>query len=211
MAKIEQGLLGALSGRVGPVVCYVNKGRAIIRSAPSTIRNPRTAKQQRGRSTFGAAASLARGMRAALEVGLRDVAQQISARNLFVSLNRDCISLVDGEAVVDYSRVRVAEGGLTGVVFGEVQQEEGCRLTVEFAPWAEQFDRTGRPSDYVYLYAYVPQWGEGVLSTPAQRLEQRVELTLPAYYSGSELQLYGFVWNRKNDASPSVWLGCREL
>lgn len=209
MAITEHGLLGPFRGRVGAVVGYVCNGRMIVRSAPASIRNPRTAEQQRGRGIFAAASSLARGMRAALNVGLQGMARKshISARNLFISLNRHCINLVDGEPEVDYSRVRVAEGSLRGVHFGTVQRRGERRLTVTFDPWDEVSDGEGCAMDYVYLYAYAPQHGEGVLSTPAQRYEGGVELTLPPLFDGEEVQLYGFVWDREDNASASVWLG----
>ena len=62
MGKIAQGILGAVIGRVGPVVGYVSHGRAILRSAPATIRNPRTERQQAGRRVFGLLSGLACGM-----------------------------------------------------------------------------------------------------------------------------------------------------
>ena len=90
MGKLNQGILGAVSGRVGPVVGYVCNGRVIVRSAPTEIHNPRTPRQQAGRAVFGAASCLARGMRAALEVGLRGAGEALlmSARNYFIKINR---------------------------------------------------------------------------------------------------------------------------
>lgn len=206
MGKLEQGILGAISGRVGPVVAFVCNGRVIVRSAPTEIHNPRTPCQQAGRGVFGATSRLARGMRAALEVGLRGAgaALLMSARNLFIRMNRQCVSMVDGEARVDYSRVLVAQGALPGVAFGEVRRD-GSRLKADFT--SPEADTEASATDYVYLYAYAPQWGEGVLSTPVQRYEGHVALDLPAFFEGCEVQLYGFVWDRCEEASPSVWLG----
>ena len=206
MGKLEQGILGAISGRVGPVVAYMCNGRVIVRSAPTETHKPRTPRQQAGRGVFGATSRLARGMRAALEVGLQGAAKALlmSARNYFIRINRQCVSLVDGEAEVDYSRVLVAQGALPGVAFGEVRRD-GSRLEVDFT--SPQADTAASATDYVYLYAYAPTWGEGVLSTPAQRYEGRVALELPTFFEGCEVQLYGFVWDRCEEASPSVWLG----
>lgn len=213
MGKLSQGILGAVSGRVGPVVAYECNGRVIVRSAPTEIHNPRTPRQQAGRGLFGAASRLARGMRAALEVGLRGAgaALHMSARNLFIRINRQSISLEDGEAEVDYSRVQVAQGALPGVAFGEVRRE-GRHIEVAFATTPtdnadEPPEHPAKATDYVYLYAYAPRWGEGTLSTPAQRYEGHVALELPTCFEGCEVQLYGFVWDRRGEASPSEWLG----
>ena len=180
------------------------------------IRNPRTERQQAGRRVFGLLSGLACGMRAAVAVGLRGAgaALGMSARNLFIRLNRSCV----GAEGVDYSHVLVAEGALAGVEFGAVHRE-GLRLTVSYVgtrPAVSAADGAiscghGTPcpcsTDYVYLFAYAPEWGEGVLSTPAQRREGVVSLTLPSFWAGSEVQLYGFVWDREAECSPSVWLG----
>ena len=210
MAKIDMGILGAFSGKVGPVVGFVLNGRPVMRSASPFAHNPRTARQQAGRGVFGALSRLARDMRAALAVGLRGAgaALGMSARNLFISLNRSCVGMADGVTTVDYSRVQVADGHLEGVEFGAVQRE-GLRVAVSFS--CGHGTLCPYSTDYVYLFAFAPQWGEGVLSTPAQRREGRVSLTLPAFWAGSEVQLYGFVWDRVSECSPSVWLGRLEL
>ena len=131
MAKIDMGILGAFSGKVGPVVGYVLNGRPVMRSASPFVHNPRTARQQAGRGVFGALSRLARDMRAALAVGLRGAgaALGMSARNLFISLNRSCVGMADGVTTVDYSRVQVADGQLAGVEFGTVHRE-GLRVEV---------------------------------------------------------------------------------
>jgi len=42
MAEIKNGILGAFTGRVGPVSGYTRNGRNIMRSAASTVRDKAT-------------------------------------------------------------------------------------------------------------------------------------------------------------------------
>ena len=206
MARCNNGFLGAFSGRLGPAVGYLWMGRQCVRSLPTEVHNPRTPRQQAGRAVFGAASSLAASMSQALTVGLRGVAaaMRMSARNVFISLNRQHISLMEGELVVDYGALRVAEGELEEVTFGEVEQAGGS-ICVAFT------SEGGRGADYVYLYAYAPEVQMGLLSVPALRCAGRVSIELPTAFRGHAVHLYGFAWDHDLQASPSVYLGCLEL
>ena len=188
-----------------------------MRSLPTEVHNPRTPRQQAGRAVFGAASSLAASMSQALTVGLRGVAtaMRMSARNVFISLNRQCVSIVEGEPVVDYGALRVAEGELEGVVF-QTHAPVGLTAATPSNLEGEQINVTftsegGRGADYVYLYAYAPEVKLGVLSVPALRCAGHVALRLPTVFSGHAVHLYGFAWDRGLQASPSTYLGCLEL
>ena len=214
MARCNNGFLGAFSGRLGPAVGYLWMGRQCVRSLPTEVHNPRTPRQQAGRAVFGAVSSLAASMSQALVVGLRGVAaaMRMSARNVFISLNRQHISLVEGEPVVDYGALRVAEGELEGVVF-QTHAPVGLAAATPSNLEGEQINVTftsegGRGADYVYLYAYAPEVGMGLLSVPALRCAGRVSIELPTAFRGHAVHLYGFAWDRDLQASPSVYLGC---
>lgn len=205
MAKISQGIMGAFNGTVGPVVGYEWKGRSCMRGRVAP-RNPRTECQQRGRSVFGIASHLWGRMRSAAEIGLRGQAQvlQISETNLFVRLNRQCISIEDGEVEIAYSQLRLAEGALAGVVFAEPSVAEGARVGVDFSP---EVGHAGCSDDYVFLFAYAPMADEGRLSMPVKRSGGHVELLLPEHWHGGAVYLYGFAWDRALAASASTYIG----
>ena len=52
MGKINQGILGGFSGKVGTVVGSFWKGRATMRAMPGHVANPRTEAQQAARARF---------------------------------------------------------------------------------------------------------------------------------------------------------------
>lgn len=59
MAKIKQGILGGFSGKVANVVGTSWKGRAVMKSQPLSVSNPRTEAQQEQRGKFSKVAELA--------------------------------------------------------------------------------------------------------------------------------------------------------
>lgn len=52
MAKIERGILGGLSGKIGGVVGSSWKGIAVLKAKPLSVANPNTAAQQAQRGKF---------------------------------------------------------------------------------------------------------------------------------------------------------------
>ena len=59
MGKIKQGILGAISGKVGSIVGSSWKGIAVIKAMPLSVANPRTSGQVAQRNKFSYAVALA--------------------------------------------------------------------------------------------------------------------------------------------------------
>ena len=85
---------------------------------------------------------------------------------------------------------------------------EGITVEIPFLPHAEGERASG--DDGVYLYAYCPEAGEGVLSAPAYRKTGSVQLTLPERWQGKEVHLYGFAVDYRGEASATTYIGCLE-
>ena len=207
MAKQWNGYLGGFSGRLGPAVGYSWNGVWCLRSRPVAVRNPRTPRQMEHREMFREEVRLAACMRQAVVAGLTVMARQMqmTSYNLFVHLNQQCFSLIDGVFTVDYSRLAVSEGPVAPVAFGEAAVEEGNVLTVSF----ERNPLRMRADNYdgVRLYAYSPELGRGYLSAPVYRRDKRLSVSLPDELAGRELHLYGFVQDGEGRCSASTYVG----
>ena len=92
---------------------------------------------------------------------------------------------------------------------GGVAQSAGVGATFSFLPHAEGVRACG--GDEVYVYAYCPEMGEGVLSAPAYRRTGVVTLTLPERWQGKEAVFYGFAVDYEGTASESVYIGRSDL
>lgn len=206
MAKIEQGALGGFDGKLGPAVGFNWKGRACMRSMPSRYRDSNTRRQRHQRRLFAATTQLASRMLPAAKIGLRGPAAdgQMSEMNYFIRLNKPCLTLEEGTVGIDYTRLRLAEGALPAVHFGTPRATDATRIGVDFRD--DEADG-GCATDYVYLYTYAPEEGQGVLSLPTYRSAGHVDLAVPASWTGTELHLYGFAWDRASTASDSRYLG----
>ena len=199
------GYLGPFSGRLGTAVGYMWNGKCCLRSYQRFVRNPRTEAQQAHRSLFKQQVQLAARMKMALNETLTDLAREagMTAYNLFVKGNQhafypvQCAETVLG---VDYSSLRLSMGDALGVVPEGATLDGDNVLTVNFARG------TGRAFDRVYLYVYVPDLGQGFLSTPVYRREKRITLALPDDYAGHELHAWLMVKGETGGWSESVYV-----
>lgn len=205
MAKYSNGIMGAFSGAVGPVVGYEWKGRSCMR-ARGPVSNPRTERQQAGRKVFGAASSLSAKMKKAVSIGLRGAAAEGKTleKNIFVRLNRHCFSIEGDTVAVDYTQLQVSQGSLAGVAFSEPQVSESMVVEVDFSTIEGE---EGCGADYIYLYAYAPELDEGRLALPVERRDGHITASMPAHWLGCEVHLYGFAWDRDLASSNSAYLG----
>ncbi|MBP3762995.1 MAG: hypothetical protein J6I49_03830 [Bacteroidales bacterium] len=199
MAKLQEGILGPFTGKVGTVVGYLWKGRAVVRAYSRRVRYPNTEGQQAERNWFVRMVRFAAEARPALLLGLRDAAArgQMTEGNLFVKRNKGCFAL-DGS--VDYSRLLFSEGPTAPVRFEGCEVDAGQVLRVRYGRGG------GRGGDAVYVYAYCPQSGQGLLSAAARRDDGTLAMLLPDEWRGCRLEVYGFAVDAAGRASRSVWL-----
>lgn len=116
MGKIKQGILGAISGKVGSVVGASWKGIATLRSRPASVANPRTAGQIAARTRFSALVAFASQILGTIIKPMWDrFAQQQSGYNAFISTN---YVAVDAEGNFDPTLIKTSKGKMdsTGIV-----------------------------------------------------------------------------------------------
>jgi len=90
MAKINQGILGGFSGKVGGVVGSSWKGIAVMKAKPLSVANPRTAGQVINRSKFSGVSQLGSQLLGSIVKPFWDKnAQQQSGFNVFVATNKN--------------------------------------------------------------------------------------------------------------------------
>ena len=93
MAKIKQGILGGFSGKVANVVGTSWKGRAVMKSQPLSVANPRTEAQQEQRGKFSKIAELASTILTQFVQPVENpISGNISGYNLFCKDNKSAFS-----------------------------------------------------------------------------------------------------------------------
>ena len=206
MAKIGNGYMGGFSGSLGPAVGYQWNGKWCLRSKPAMVRNPRTVKQMEHRALFRQQVRLAAQMRWAVTTALTDVAREsgMTSYNLFVSLNQQAFSQVEGELAVDWSLLQLSVGPVAPVSLEGAALSAGDRLEVDFE--RNPMHLSSSAFDQVWLYIFSPALGQGFLTTPVYRRERRIGVVLPTGFADGELHLYAFVGDRQGRFSPTAYL-----
>jgi len=171
MAKIKQGILGALSGKIGNVVGASWKGIAYLKSLPASVANPKTAGQITQRTAFTAIVLVASNQLTRIVKPLWDrFAQYESGYNAFVSANIKCFV---GNVFTHFSDFVIARGKLVGF------DHESFGATVgAFKIDLDWVDNTGEgdalASDVAYVTAYNETNDEWAVTGS---FDQRVSLT----------------------------------
>ena len=207
MAKLLEGILGGFSGKVGQVVGIQWKGRSCMRSYVARISDRRSPLQLEQRSRFTAMIRMAQQSMYAIRLGFKQKADEhrVTEGNWFSHRNTGAFRVVDGAVVVDYERIAVAEGTLAGVTFHVPEFDAEDRLRVAFDDDRNLAGTSRR--DSVYVYAYCPALGQGLLLPPAERQSEVIECSLPITWHGSDIHLYGFTVGKKGGVSHSMYLG----
>lgn len=208
MAKQSGGYLGGFSGKLGPVVGYMWNGKWCVRSLPSMVGNPRTAKQMEQRALFREQVQLAASMRDGVSRGLTLAARQsgMTAYNLFVSLNQSAFGSAGGALSVAWERLVLSVGPVGPVAFESAAVDERNVLKVRFKGSDPTVPGRRSSSDEVRIYVYCPDAADGRLSATAYRYDKSIELMLPSHFAGRELHVYGFVQNAAGEGSVSAYI-----
>jgi hypothetical protein len=164
MAVIKQGILGALSGKVGSVIGGSWKGIAYLRSRPASVANPRTAGQVTQRNSFTAMIQVASLLLAKIVKPLWDrFAQFESGYNAFVGANIKCF--VNG-VFTNFSDFIIARGKLVGFDTPTITMGVGDTATV--VDWLDntgEGDALATDESYgVYYNETQDAWGQTVLN-----------------------------------------------
>ena len=192
MSKNTQGYLGPQIGKLGPAVGFLWKGRNIYRSHNPFVRNPKTPAQVEARAKFKLLAQTARLLSPAINLGYayKADAERNTTRALFTRENYHLLSYDQGQPDIDMTLLSLADGPLTPVAFGTPSLSD-LTLTV---PIANSYSGIGcaLDSDRVHLLVANRSKDMAILVSAA-RTDTQLQASLPDTFSGTQVELYGFV------------------
>lgn len=151
MGKIKQGILGAVSGKVGSVVGSSWKGIATLRSLAASVANPRTAPQVNARTKFTGIVQFASKILAEIVKPLWDrFAQQESGYNAFIRRNYSASNnggLIDGNLIV------ISQGKMTATqIATAVADISSNTVTITWADDSGQGFKLTTDVAYIVVY-----------------------------------------------------------
>lgn len=143
MAKIKQGILGGFSGKVANVVGTSWKGRAVMKSQPLSVANPRTEAQVGQRNKFSKVAELASQILTQFVQPVENpISGDISGYNLFCKDNKTAFDaagafvpanlVCGGGKIINLESAQVAGdlgGGLVSIAWDNGVDISALRLT----------------------------------------------------------------------------------
>lgn len=192
MARVESGLLSALSGKMGDIVVYHRGGKTYVRSAPKPSKKKPTKQQSEARLRFAALRKLIRVFAPALMIGYRE---QLSQKMLHcVAFSELWAHGVVGDApecAIDYGRV-VVSNGYCPAAENVVCERVGDQLV---ARWDAAVTTQSQAADEVYLAAYNADTNEFKLSQPVMRKARKATLDV----ADGQLHCYVFVASATNN------------
>ena len=129
MGKLEDGILGKMTGKVGPVVGSKWKGLNTVRSYQPKPKNPKTTAQKIQRAKFKLIVALGRKCLPFVRVSLAKAYAKMSGYNAFVKLNLStAISGTYPSFTINYPNLVVASGTLTGIDTVSVANAAGRKV-----------------------------------------------------------------------------------
>ena len=214
MAKVEMGILGGFSGRVGTVVGYYRRGGWYVRAYQPHIRDRRSEAQLLQRGRFKAMIQFASQATSVLRVGMRKRARAagLTEGNFFLRENHTRFSSGTsqtgstsraGDFGIEYAALRFSMGSLPGVRLREAAVDAGGRLRVCWESLG------GVRGDRVHVYVYDAACGRGVAAV-GRRGEGRVEVLLPDELAGGELHVWAFAEGRNGRVSPTAYVAAEQ-
>ena len=208
MATITEGINGGFSGKAGTVIGARWRDIPYMRSTPASVSNPKSQGQLDHRAKLATIVQFLKPLTAFVRIGFDSQAVRMSGFNAAVKYNyHHAITGTYPDFVLDYSRVLVSSGTLTGALNPQVSSTTACQ--VEFRWENNSNGLTARSNDRVLLVVYNPRLQVAVTMEGGNNRESgRQSISVPSSFIGDEVQCY-IAFEKARDAvvSDSQYLG----
>ena len=184
MGTYNKGILGAFSGKVGPVVGANWRGKDIMRSLPKKSKRRASAIQMQQRQKFAMVSELLNGLQPVIKRYYSSDGGLKTRRNQLMSyLLKEALMYNDPDFEWDFSKVMVSRGDLLGVNAGSVTAVAGGLLDFTWTDNSAQGEAAA--TDKLVVVVYEPTSKTTVYSLDAgTRAAEAASLSLPNYLTG---------------------------
>lgn len=208
MGKINQGILGGVSGQVGNVIGGTWKGIDYLRIKPSSVANPKTEGQVDQRSKFSTVLRFLQPMTDFLRTGFKLYAHKMTQFNAAMSYNLfNGITGTYPNYTIDYANALVSRGNLKVAADGAVTST--TPETVDITWTDNSGSGSALATDKALIALLNPVRGEAVYTTAGpERSIGTATIPVPSEYTGEDLEAFlGFVSEDGTKVANSVYLG----
>ncbi|QBZ98532.1 DUF6266 family protein [Flavobacterium sangjuense] len=208
MGTYNKGILGPFSGKVGTVVGANWRGKDVMRSLPKKTDRTPTETQLLQREKFTAVSNFLTPISNVLSLYYGSGSGELTRRNQAMSYHmKDAVTYVDPNFEILFDKVQISKGDLLGVQNPAASSSSPGEIKFTWENNSEQ--GSAKATDQLVVVLYSPM--EDIYYTngnAATRDAGTVTLTLPAYFSGLEVQVWiTFASATGKSYATSVYLG----
>ena len=190
MGVINQGILGAVSGKIGNVIGASWKGIPYLRIKPASVANPNTFAQRDQRSKFSLTLKFLQPINEFLKIGFKDYAVKMSAFNAALAYNiQNSIAGTFPDHAIDYPNTLLSRGALKNVADASASSPESG--IIDFTWTDNSGDGNALATDRSMYVIYDPIKNEAYTSKsgPA-RSSGSVGVVVPNSFSGNSVHTW---------------------
>jgi hypothetical protein len=190
MGKINQGILGGFSGKVGNVIGGNWKGIDYMRVKPASVANPQTEGQVDQRSKFSNVLQFLQPMKDFVKVGYKNYAIKMTQFNSAMSyILKNAVIGSYPNFTIDYANALISRGSLSGAMNGAAASSAAG--AVEFTWGDNSSEGNAQATDKALILAYNKTKGEAIFVTNgAVRTAGTQTLTVPDDFSGDSVECF---------------------
>lgn len=190
MGKINQGILGGFSGKVGNVIGGNWKGIDYMRVKPASVHNPRTEGQMDQRTRFAQVLQFLQPMKDFIKVGYKNYAIKMTQFNSAMSyILKNAVTGSFPNYTIDYANALISRGSLAGALNGSATSSTAG--AVEFTWYDNSSEGNAQATDKALILAYNKTKGEAIFVTDgALRTAGTQTLTVPDDFSGDAVECF---------------------
>ncbi|WP_256009128.1 DUF6266 family protein [Desertivirga xinjiangensis] len=198
MAKLTGGIFGQVSGQLGGLVYYCLGKTQYIRRLPAKSTKAPTEKQLFRQNGFKLVSALVKPLAELLKMHFAG-----SWYSTTMKLNlKEALVAEGAEAKIDYSKVRLSKGKLTGIYILESILLEPGQL---FVKW-QSFRYRTRGNEVAVMLMYCPdgnRWHSAITNYSVE--DGMGGMVIPRYMLGKELHGYIYFLDQKSRAVSDTW------
>lgn len=190
MGIYDKGIIGAFSGKVGPVVGAKWRGKDVMRSKPRKSSKPATPKQQVQREKFTLVAEFLRPINPILSRYFGGNTQIETRRNLATSYTmREAIRYEAPDFIWEYNRVLISRGNLLGLNAAAAVAGPGQSIEITWTDNSGIAD--AEATDRLVVAVYEPTSKTMIYSLDAgSRDHGHGGIALPTFFAGFKVQVW---------------------
>lgn len=214
MAIYNAGYLSPIRKKLGNAVGRKWRTLDVLAVYQPFVRNPRTESQQLVRTRFGKLAQVAMMLSSGINKGFEGICNgtKVPQRSMFIKKNWGRVHAdTPGSSTVDWEDLTIAQGGLALPAIGALTAPSALVIKLALNDDGQGDPQVIDPADEFYLVLANPSKNMGLISQAVLRVEEQMEMHVPANWVGDRLHAYVFAVGKGNQdldkVSNSVYAG----